>query len=231
MIEEKDDEFEIDLLELFNLLKRKIAIILIATLFGAIVGFTGSKFFMTPMYESSINMIVNTRNEGATNVTNDNITSAQKMVSTYAIILKSNTVLNKVISNLNLDTTYNQLKQQITVSSVDSTQVMRISMQDADPAKAHKVIKQISTIAPDIIVNAVEAGSCKVISEIEDSNGPVSPSVKKYTAIGGLLMLVATCGIIVLKELFSNYIEDEIDVEKKLGLPVLGIIPEVEEKE
>lgn len=57
---------------------------------------------ITPQYEASINMIVNTRRDNMATVTNDNITSAKNLVSTYAIIIKSNIVLNKVISNLGL---------------------------------------------------------------------------------------------------------------------------------
>ena len=82
MAEDKDLELEIDLLELLNAIKRHILAIIITTVVFAAAGFGYSAFLITPMYEASVNMIVNTRSEGATNVTNDNITSARNMVNT-----------------------------------------------------------------------------------------------------------------------------------------------------
>ncbi len=230
-MEDKEMELEIDLLELFNALKRGIVWIVVSTILCAAVGFCGSKFLMTPMYEARVNMIVNTRAEESVNVTNDNITSAKNMVSTYAIIIKSNRVLNEVIDNLNLDLEYDELAEQITVASVNATQVMEIVVKDADVQNAARIVEQISEIAPEKIIEAVGAGSCKVISDVEANEKPVSPSTMKNTALMAMIGLVIAAGIIVLKELFSNYIEDDRDVTKHLGLPVLGVIPEVEDLE
>lgn len=231
MAEDKDLELEIDLLELLNAIKRHILAIIITTVVFATAGFGYSAFLITPMYEASVNMIVNTRSEGATNVTNDNITSARNMVNTYAIIIKSNTVLNEVIDRLQLNMKYTRLASKIEVGAVNSTQVMRVSVQDADPMLAAQIVEQIAAIAPEKIVDAVEAGSCKVISDVEVGEEPVSPSIKKYFAIFAMLGLCLSAGIVVLKELLSNYIEDDADVQKHLGLPVLGVIPEVEDLE
>lgn len=230
-MEDKEMELEIDLLELFRALMKNIVMIIIVTILFAAVGFGYSKFLITPQYEASVNMIVNTRSEGATNVTNDNITSAKNMVSTYAIIIKSNTVLNEVIENLGLDMKYGELAEKVSVAAVNSTQVMKVVVQDPDPQLAAQIVEQIISIAPKAIVEAVEAGSCKVISDVESGEYPVSPSVMKYTALLAMVGLVLSAGLVILKELFSNYIEDDADVAKYLGLPVLGVIPEVEDLE
>ena len=230
-VEDKEMELEIDLLELFRALMKNIVMIIIVTILFAAVGFGYSKFLITPQYEASVNMIVNTRSEGATNVTNDNITSAKNMVSTYAIIIKSNTVLNEVIENLGLDMKYGELAEKVSVAAVNSTQVMKVVVQDPDPQLAAQIVEQIISIAPDAIVEAVEAGSCKVISDVVAGEYPVSPSVMKYTALFAMVGLVLSAGLVILKELFSNYIEDDADVAKYLGLPVLGVIPEVEDLE
>jgi capsular polysaccharide biosynthesis protein len=111
------------------------------------------------------------------------------MVNTYAIIIKSNTVLNEVIDTLQLNMKYKTLAEKITVGAVDATQVMRVSVQDADPALAKQIVEQIAAIAPERIVEAVEAGSCKVISDVEAGEEPVSPSLKKYIAVCALAPL------------------------------------------
>ena len=220
---------EIDLREIFALLKANVVYILIATLAFAIVGFIGNKFLITPQYESSVNMIVNTKQDNSSNVSSDNISSAKSLVDTYAIIIKSNTVLYEVIDELNLDMSYEELSQKISVSDVNATQIMQISVTDPDPNVAADIVRSIAEISPDEIVDAVEAGSCKVISQVETTDEPVSPSVLKNTALAGIIGLVLAVAIIVIKDFLANYIVDDDDVQKYLGLPVLGVIPEVEE--
>lgn len=223
-------EEEIDLLELCGVLLRNWKVILITTLVAAVMGFAGSKLLLTPQYEASVNMIVNSRQDASNgNLTNDNITSARNLVSTYAIIIKSNTVLEKVISRLHLDMDYLELYDVVEVEAVDSTQVMQISARDPDPEQARAIVEQIARISPDVIVDAVEAGSCKVISNVAVGENPVSPSTLKNTAIVAMLGFALGVGIIVLKELLQNYIKDDADVLKYLDLPVLGVIPEIEE--
>ena len=127
MGKEFQDEETIDLLELFGMLWQHIFQILICTVVGAAVAFGVTKFLMVPQYESSAMMIVNTRQDANANVTSDQINSATKLVETYSIIVKSDTVLSRVINELGLNLNYGELKEKVTVSSVNSTQVMQIS--------------------------------------------------------------------------------------------------------
>ncbi len=220
---------EIDLREIFALLKANLVYILIATLAFAIVGFIGTKFLITPQYESSVNMIVNTKQENSGAVSNDNIVSAKSLVDTYAIIIKSNTVLYEVIDEIGLDLEYDELADKISVAAVNDTQIMRVSVTDPDPNIAADIVRSIAAISPDEIVDAVEAGSCKVISQVETTDEPVSPSNLKNTALAGIIGLVLAVAVIVIRDFLANYIVDDDDVQKYLGLPVLGVIPEVEE--
>ena len=100
-----------DLRELIQEIKKYFWIILLSMIIFGSAGYLVSKYFVTPEYESAITMIVNTRQDNTTVVTNDSITSAQNLVSTYSVIIKSNTVLNQVIDSLNLDMTYDELEQ------------------------------------------------------------------------------------------------------------------------
>lgn len=219
---------EIDLREVFILLKNNIVLILVATVLFGIAGFMGTKYLITPQYEASVNMIVNTKQDNTSYVSNDNITSAKNLVSTYAIIIKSNTVLNQVIDNLGLDMDYDTLQKKVTVTAVDDTQVMRVAVKDADPYVAARIVRSISRVSPDVIVDAVEAGSCKVISQVDEPKDPVSPSIMKNTAVAALLGFAVSVAIIFVKHFFSNYIVDDNDVQKYLGIPVLGVIPQTD---
>lgn len=222
------EEEEIDLLELARLLWNHAVQIIAAGLICGILCFLFSTFALTPRYQASINLIVNTRQDGVTTVTNDNINSAKNMISTYAVVIKSNTVLNEVIQTLQLDMSYDDLSDMISIDSVNSTQVMAITVENEDPLLAGKIAQAVADIAPDVIVDKVEAGSCKVVSDVRIDTNPVFPSTKKYTAVAALLGMVVVCGVLILDHLLHNYIEDDSDVQSNLGLPVLGLIPEVD---
>lgn len=224
---QSNDEEEIDLMELVRLLWAHAVQIVAAAVAAAIVALLVCTFALTPKYEASINMIVNTRQEGSSNFTSDNFNTAKNLVSTYAVIIKSNTVLNEVIDNLNLDMTYSELYGMVDVSSVDSTQIMKITVTDTDAERAGEIAQNIADIVPDVLVEKVEAGSCKTVSDIEINPNKVFPQTKKYVALAGVAGAVVVCAVLVLMHLLHDTVVDDDDVQKKLGLPVLGLIPEV----
>lgn len=220
-----------DLMELIHQIKKYFWVLLLSMLVMGAAGFGISKFLIEPKYESEITMIVNTGQSDTVTVTNDNITSAQNLVSTYAVIIKSNTVLNQVISELDLDMTYDELESNVYVDAVDDTQVMRVAVRDTDRELSAEIVETIAEIAPDVIVDTVEAGSCKVISQVMTDEDPVTPNVLKNSLIMAALGLLISVVVIILCTLFKvKKIVDENDAKKYTGLTVLGVIPEVIEK-
>lgn len=233
MIEERErlqeDELEIDLKELFGNLLEHWIFIVVTTLIAAAAGLLVTKLLLTPQYEANVNMIVNSRQDSTGSLTNDNITSSKNLVPTYAVVLKSNIILDQVIEDLQLEDTYKELSNRIAVEAVESTQVMNVAVQYPDPVMAYQIVEKLVEIAPEVLVEAVEAGSCKVVSKVTVGDNPVSPSTKKNVILAALLGMVLSMGIVVLKSLLQNYIADDEDVAKYLELPVLAVIPEVEE--
>jgi capsular polysaccharide biosynthesis protein len=224
----KSDEVTIDLMELATQLWRHLPILLLTAILGAALGFSVSKFVLTPEYEATALMIVNTRQDASANVTSDQITSATKLVETYSIIIKSDTVLQQVIDNLHLDMTYAELSEKVSVAAVNSTQVMKVTVVDPDVSTAKAICEQITLLAPDLIVESVEAGSVKVISQAKGNADPVSPNVTRNTVVACLVAFMLCAGVIIVRMLLDNKINTEADVTKYLDLPVLGVIPDYE---
>ena len=213
----ENEEYDtIDLLEVLNAVRQHIAVLILCTLATAIAGFAITHFLITPQYESSALMIVNTRQDTTSTVTSDQINSATKLVSTYSIIIKSDTVLQQVIDDLGLSLSY---------SAVDDTQVMKITVRSNNPEWARKVCDDITAVSPDVILEAVEAGSVKVISQASYSDVPVSPNIKKNTMLGAMVGLVLCLGVIFLQVILDNKINTEEDVAKYLDMTVVGVIP------
>ena len=129
----ENEEYEtIDLLEVLNAVRQHLLAVILTTLILACAGFGVSKFLMTPKYQASALMIVNTRQDTTSNVTSDQINSATKLVSTYSIIIKSDTVLQQVINNLGLSLTYSELAGRVAVSAVDDNIIRLARERDGD---------------------------------------------------------------------------------------------------
>lgn len=225
------DTITIDLRDLFLLLKKHLLAIVAAGVIFAAVGGLWTKFLITPQYEAYATLIVNSREDqtaGQTYITNDQITSATKLVETYSVILTSDTVLDKTIEDLGLDLTYQELKNKVSISSVNDTQVMQITVQDADPQLAQEITASIVAQAPQMIIQTVKAGSVEVISQAKAGDTPVSPSLKKNVAIAGVLGVLLCYAFFFVKYLLNNKFMTESDITNRLGLTVLGVIPSVE---
>ena len=226
-LQSMEDEETIDLMELARLLWAHAVQIVAAAVAAALICLLVCMFVLTPKYEASINMIVNTRQDNSSTFTSDNFNSAKNLISTYAVIIKGNTVLNEVIDTLDLDMTYTELYKMVEVTSVDSTQIMQITVTDTDAERAGEIVQTIADIVPDVLVEKVEAGSCKTVSDVIINPDKVFPQTKKYVVLAGLLGAVLVCGVLVLTHLLHDTVVDDEDIQKKLGLPVLGLIPEV----
>lgn len=227
-----DDNFEqgygLEILELMLALKEKISLILAVVVLAGTLSWAASAFLLPKKYEASVNMIVNARTDLTGVVTSDSISSAENLVDTYAIIIKSNMVLNQVIERLGLELTFEELYEIVSVNDINNTQVMKIAAQCSDQTLALGIVQTISEIAPAIVADAVEAGSCKVVSEVYARPNPVSPNISRNVLMASAAAFVFVCAAIMLKELLNDYIISDLDMEKKLGISVLGVIPDVE---
>ena len=224
-----DDEIEIDLWELFQILLKNWLWILLSTLGCAILGLLITMFLITPKYRAEATMIVNTRQDQTATVTNDQITSAQKLVDTYSIIIRSRRVVDPIMEKLNIEADYESFVKNIIVESVNDTQVMSIQVENKDPEIALQVVQEIVDRAPGAIISTVEAGSVNVVSEpYVNAEEPVSPSKLKNTAIAAFIGLFISSGTFLLIAFLDNTFKSEEDIQKRLGLVTIGIIPTTE---
>ena len=237
MLDNQDKKFEIskaqpanikpqdtiDLLELFYVLKKKILLILMAALIGGCVAGVYTQFFMTPVYSSMSSILVLSKETTLTSLAD--LQLGASLTSDYTVLIKSTPVLEQVIENLNLDTTVEELKNQISINNPTDTRILEITVQDTDAAMAKKVVDEIANVSSDYIGDKMEVVPPKVIEVGKIATVRTSPSVKKNIMLGFLLGFVACAGIIVVYAVMDDTIKTEEDIEKYLGVSVLAKVP------
>ena len=126
-MEEMHYENEMTLEDIFKALRKRWLLIVSVTLMFLIGGSVFVIFFgPVPQYQSSTTVLVDYRGSENEVLTQNDINLSQKLVQTYTEIIKSLTILNPVIEELDLDLTANQLLNKISVSQVNETEIIKI---------------------------------------------------------------------------------------------------------
>lgn len=224
-------EITIDLKKIFYMMKGKIVYILLATvLLGAVAGcFT--HFFIDPVYSATVKMYVYSNPDRVTtssSISNNEIDASKELIGTYIDILESDTVMNLVIADLNLNTNPDVLRAMVKPTASENSQIFRVTVNSTDPKLAAKVANSIAKVAPEEIVRIVKAGGVEIVDKATAPKKPSSPNIKKNIVIGAVIgLLVSFIGFFVY-ELFDSTITKASDLEREFDIPVLGTIPRLE---
>lgn len=220
----ENDELEIDLVEIFYILKSKLLVIILTGIIFGAAAFGYVRFLSTPTYTSSSMMLVLTKETTLSSLADLQIGS--QLTKDYSILITSRPVLNDVIDNLDLDMDYKQLRDCISVDNEADTRILQISVEYSDAKKAKEIVDELSTVAAEYIGDKMEVTPPKIIEKGEASYVRTDLSVTKTVAIGALLGMILCAGIAIVRALMDDTIRAEEDIEKYLGLSTLSVIPD-----
>ena len=220
-------EETIDLREYFFILKKKIWLIALSAIVCGLISGIISFFVLQPVYEANTSLIVNkeTENETTQMSTSDDLNFVQKLALTYGEIIKSRTVITSTINKLNLDMTYEELSQAVSVTNVDSTQIIKISVQHTSPTIAAKICNTIPEIFSTEAQRVVKASGVEVIDKAIIPENPIKPNKMMNIAIAMVLGVMGSVFVIFLLEALNTKVKEPKDIEDKLGIPVFGVVP------
>lgn len=218
----------INLREIGSYILQKIWLVVIILLVVFAGGEAYTALLKTPLYESKTNVVLIT--EGSKEITTNDITLSNNLVKTYSEIVKSRNVLSKVINNLNLSDSYEGLASKVTVSSVTSTQLITIRVSEKKPADAQKIANEIASVFKAEIKSIYGIDNVQVVDEAVESSSPYNINIVKESIIYLLAGLMLGVGVAYMMYVLDKTVKDTETVENKLGLTVIGVVPEVEGK-
>lgn len=220
---------EIDLKDIFNMFWSKKSQIFVIVLIFVIIGCIYTLKFTTPIYSSSITLIlVSANNKGEkqnSTITATDITVNTKLLDTYKELIESKSVLNEVISNLQLETDINNLKQNITVSSVKKTELIKITVKNENPTYSAQIANEIANVFEKKAKEYYNINNIQIMSEADIPENPSNINPKKDVAIFALGGLVISAIYVVIRNMLDSTIKTPESVESEFGLPVIAAIP------
>ncbi|WP_210364484.1 YveK family protein [Bacillus sp. REN3] len=224
-------EETISLKELLETLKKRMLLILAITLTAVMVSGIVSFFFLTPIYQASTQILVNQSKSDQTTYNPGELQTNLQLINTYNVIIKSPAILDLVIKEMNLDMTAAQLNEKITVGSEKDSQVVNISVQDQDANRAAKIANTTAKVFKEEIADIMNVDNVSILATatVTDGQSPIKPKPMLNIAIAMVVGLMAGVGLAFLLEYFDNTVKNEQDIEKTLGLPVLGVIATIDD--
>ena len=218
------EEIEIDLLQLWNAVRHRIWLVLLAGFIVADIAFAITKFLITPMYSSSATMLVVTKETTLSSLADLQLGS--QLTNDYEILISSRPVLQEAIEELGLEISYKRLRSMITISNPNDSRMLIISTMQPDPELAKSVVDTVAQISSEYIAEKMEVTAPKIIEEGEVPINQSSPSLLRNTAIGGMLGILAAVFLICVAVILNDSIQTEDDIERYLQLPVLAVVPD-----
>ncbi len=219
----RDEELEIDLKQIFYVLKEKMLIILAMGLLFACLSCVVTKFLITSTYTSTSSMLLLMEN-GIESVSD--LQMGSQLTKDYSVLITSRPVLDETIKNLKMDMTYSELKGKITVENPQDTRILNITVTDSDPKMAQKIVNEVASISSQFIGEKMEVKAPKIIDEGQLPTKKSSPSMKKNAVLGLFLGLLLSAGAFVVIAIMDDTIKSEEDIEKYLGLSTLTSVPD-----
>lgn len=222
-------EETISLKEIFDVIKKRLILIISITVGAALIAALLSYFLLTPVYEANTQFIVNqTEQEQPEDAQIDSgtIQTNVELINTYNVIIKSKAILDVVAEELALADTTEDLEDNIQVSSEEDSQVVTVTVKDPDPQQATNIANTTVEVFQDKITELMNVDNVNILSvaETKPDQSPVEPRPKLNIAIALVLGAMIGVGIAFLLEYLDTTIRTEEDVEQKLDVPIIGVI-------
>jgi len=224
-----DSEIEIDLMQIIKLLISKLWIIIAVGAITGLLALLGTKLLITPMYQSTAKLYINTRQNDSSTTLSDVQVSTQ-IVKDYKVLVTSRPVIEQVISNLELEIEPAQLVGAITCKIETDSRVLSITVTDKDPYVAKQLVDELANVSSTRIPKVTKIEGVEIIEYGIVPESQSSPNTMMNTVVGALLGMVIIVGVVVVRYILDDTIKNSEDVEKYLNMSTLALIPITEEE-
>ena len=217
-------EETIELKELFSIIKKRLLMIIMFGFLAAVISGAVSFFVLTPIFQTSTQLIVNNATEGNA-LTQGDIQASVNLINTYREIIRSPFIMEQVIDELNLNASVGEIQNSITVNSTNNSQVLTITVRHEDPAVARDVANTTASVFQENLGDLMNVENISVLAQADLRTTPVEPRPMMNMAIGAVVGVMIGVGLTFLLEYMDGKVKTEQDIKRLVDLPILGVVP------
>ena len=229
-LDELMDDMNEDIFDLAGLFTRFLEkahwIMLSALLMAVVVGIVVFTL-ITPIYEATAKIYIVGSD---TTISLSDLQIGSNLAADYQEVFKNWHVHELVDRRLNLDYTYKELTEMITVTNPQNTHVIYVSVRRPDSEEAKLIADTYAQVAREFIAAKMDMREPNIFEEAKLPDEPVSPHKGRDIVIGFLLGALIAMAVITVKYINDDRILTSDDVSKVSGMTTLGLIPMQEEQ-
>lgn len=224
---------EIDLRELFAIIMRRWWLIVVFFVLSTTITYFVTDRFMDPIYEAKSSLFLGKeQNEiGGIGVSLSELQTFNQLIVDYKELAETRLVIDEVIEKLGLNIDIKTFRDSLRIDTIKNSRLFTISFQHSNPQLAADIT---NAVAEELLIKATEIVEVKNIRIIDTAlvpEKPIKPRKLVNTTIAGVLGIMIAVFAVFILEFFNNTIKTEEDIEKKLGLTTIGLIPSFEGEE
>lgn len=224
-INEKEDEIEIDIVELLFFYRSRILIILAGLVLGVVFAGLCTKFLITPKYTAMAKLyMVSASKDSIVDLTDLDIGAS--LSNDYEELLKVRPIFEQVIEQEKLDYTYEELLSMVSVSTIGDTRILTITVESTKPKEAQAVANALADKAVSELPKLMDTSEPNIAERAIYPKSQSSPSMVKNVVIGGLVGALLVAAVLTFFFMTDDTLKSAEDVEKAIGVMPLTVIPE-----
>lgn len=221
---EKEYE-EIELRKLLSVILKKWWIIALCLVVGTVATYIISTKYIQPVYEARTSLFIGKEKGDIRSISIGDFQLNSKLITDYREIAKSRLVATEVITNLGLNMPISTFRYNLSISTVKDSRLFTIKVKHANAKVAKDVANEIATVLVEKVAQIIDVKNVQVIDEALEPSAPIQSNKRKNIAIAGAISIMVGLLIIFIIQLFDHTMKSEEDVERHLGLTVIGVIP------
>lgn len=213
------------LLELFKLLKKHLALVVVLPVVLAIATAGVSWGLMQNQYTATVSVYVLTSSSNEQNtIQNSDLTASQLMANDIAELAGSDIVAERTAEQLGMSSLEGY---DISVNSSTTTRVIEISVTTGQAEAASVVANKIAEVLSSTAQDVMGVESVNVVDQAKAPDAPSGPNRVMYTAVAFLAGIFLAVAIVVVMDMVNTRVRTPEEAEELLGVPVIGRIPKI----
>lgn len=219
----------ISISEIIDSLKKRWKLIVVITLCATLLSGVVSFFVLKPQYEATTKVFIGKEEGTDQGYNQSDVIMYKQLMKTYLETVKTKDLIGRALEDVKTELEVKEVLAGLTVTNVTDTQILEIKFKGKNPEEARDIVAAVTGEFINTSKTLVANGNVRVIEEVVVPENPVSPNKKMNIAIAFLLGLMVSVGLCFLLEFMDNSFKNKEQVEQELGIPVIGLIPLMED--
>ena len=216
---------EINIADFLRFLKKYVVVIVMITLVCVLGTIIYDVAIKTPKYTTytTVILVQNATNSASDDtITQNDLVLNQKLVDTYQEIIKSRLVLEQVIKKLGLNYSYSEIQKEVSVTSQEDTEILKISVTDRNAESAAKIANMAAEVFNDEITKIYNINNVSVIDTAQVPVNPSNNSTIRDIVLAVFVGIVGSTAVVFIIFYFDDTLRYTDNMENDIEMPVIA---------